>query len=154
MQAESHVTSIDPIDRDPRQAPWGIYTGGSFVLDSVRVLLWFETQTELAVHILEQLPEVYDFDAEAIAAYRTRVEPIMQRVKEHGLTEELLAEVNAAIKDDMVIDWWGHFDELVAAKSEFAQQVVGNFRGDGKPIRSVRADELDAFVGYLKTYGF
>lgn len=154
MHAESQITSIDPIERDPRQAPWGIFTGGSFVMDSVRVLLWFETQTELAVHILEQFPETYEFDAEAIAAYRSRVEPLVQRVKEHGLTQELLAQVNAAIKDDMVIDWWGHFDELVEAKSEFAQQVVGDFRGDGLPVRAIQSDELDAFVGYLKTYGF
>lgn len=33
----------DVMDRDPRSAPIGIFTGGSFVLDSARVFCWFQS---------------------------------------------------------------------------------------------------------------
>jgi len=31
------------LESDPRTAPFGVFTSGSFVLDSARVFMWFES---------------------------------------------------------------------------------------------------------------
>lgn len=151
MSAEGYNATEQAMDRDPRQAPWGILTGGSFVMDSVRVFQWFDSLKDLADHVVQHLPEGYDFDEADLAAYRSRVAPLSQRIEDEGLTAALLTELNAAIKDSMVIDWWGPFDELVAGESDFSQRLVGGFLDESEAARAVRADELDEFVEYLKT---
>lgn len=151
MPAETYTAAEQAMDRDPRQAPWGLLTGGSFVLDSSRVFMWFESLADLAEHLVNHLPDGYDFEEADLEAYRSRVAPLAQRINQEGLTPGLLADLNAAIKSDMVIDWWGAFDELVAGETEFSQRLVGGFLDEGEPVRALRADELDEFVEHLKT---
>ena len=151
MPAETYTAAEQAMERDPRQAPWGILTGGSFVLDSSRVFMWCESQADLADHLVNHLPDGYGFEEADLEAYRARVAPLAQRIAAEGLTPGLLADLNAAIKSDMVIDWWGRFDELVAGESEFSQRLVGGFLDEGEPAHALRADELDEFVEHLKT---
>jgi hypothetical protein len=139
------------LDRDPRQAPWGIYTGGSFVLDSSRVFMWFETPQQLASHLVAGLPEGYKLDDQDLADYRARVEPLAKRLIAEGQSAALLTEFNAAVKDVLVIDWWGRFDELTANQSEFACQIAGGFLGDDSEARALRKDELDDFVDFIRS---
>ncbi len=151
MPAETYFATENAMGRDPRQAPWGLLSGGSFAMDSVRVFLWFETLADLAVHLVQHLPEGYEFEENDLVAYRSRVAPLADRVKDEGLTPGLLAELNAAIKGELIIDWWGGFDELVAGQTEFARRVVSGFFGTTVPARALQVDEVDGFVDYLKT---
>jgi hypothetical protein len=151
MPAENYCATEQAINRDPRQAPWGLLSGGSFVMDSVRVFLWFETLADLANHLIQHLPESYEFEEDDLAAYQARVAPLAIRVKDEGLTPGLLAELNAAIKDNLIIDWWGCFDELVAGETEFARELASGFLGATTSSRALEGAELDGFVDYLKT---
>lgn len=121
------------------------------MLDSSRVFMWFESLADLAAHIVNHLPDDYDFDAEQLADYQASVTPLAQRLQTGGFSPGLLDELNAAIKDNMVIDWWGNFDELVAGDTEFARQLVSSFLGDKEVARPVVTDELDDFVEYLRS---
>lgn len=134
MPAETYTAAEQAMERDPRQAPWGILTGGSFVLDSSRVFMWFESHADLAEHLVNHTPDGYDFEESDLEAYRARVAPLAQRIREEGLTPGLLADMDAAIKSDMVIDWWGRFDELVACESEFSRQLVAGFLDEASPL--------------------
>lgn len=140
-------------ERDPRLAPYGLYAGGSFALDHVRVFSWFETLGELADFLLEIEPQIYGIEGDELVEYRRRVQPLVQRLKSQGFSPALRDDFNEAVKSDFILDWWGHFDELVAAKTEFAQQLVGWFLNEEEQARPLAADELDDFVEYLKTCG-
>lgn len=150
-------------ERDPRQAPYGFYSGGSFVMDSVRVFNWFESVDALADFLLEVEPAIFDIEGEDLEAYRVAVMPILQQLKADGFSDELLAAFNEAVKDALVMDWWGEFDELTAGETEFAQGIVSGFVGasddvdeDGEvrePTSGLAPDQLDEFVEYLKTCG-
>lgn len=153
MTAEVNTATETALDRDPRQAPWGIFTGGSFAMDSVRVFMWFTTPSELASFLVEHLPAGYNFDEQDWAEYKAAVAPLAARVAAEGLTPALLAELNEAIKASMVIDWWGHFDELLANESEFARQIAGGFLDEDDETRALSPDEVDDFVEHLKTCG-
>lgn len=149
--------------RDPRSAPFGIYSGGSFVLDGVRVFSWFRSLDELAEFLLETEPAIYGIEDEDLASYRKAVSPVLERFSTDGFTDELLAELNEAVKSDFTLEWWGRFDELVAGQSNFARNIVTGFlsqaeewseeQEDDPPVRALREDELDEFVEYLQTCG-
>lgn len=139
--------------RDPRKFHWGIFTGGSFVLDSSRVFMWFESQAELSSHLVHGLPDGYEFDDDYLAEYQKRVMPLAMRVEKEGLSAELLAEVNATIKADMKIDWWGGFGELVKNESDFARKISEGFLDEKEAGRPLLVEELDEFIDYLKTCG-
>lgn len=62
------------MERDPRSAPFGFYSGGSFVLDHVRVFSWFESLGEMADFLLEVEPAIYGIEG-AKAARRARRSP-------------------------------------------------------------------------------
>jgi hypothetical protein len=140
----------EAMSRDPRMAPFGFFSGGSFALDHVRVFSWFETLTDLAQFLLEVEPEIYAVDGADLAEYRHKVTPVLQRLKTEGFGPALRDEFNAAIEDVFVIQWWGRFEELASAKTEFATQLVEEFL-DEEIARPLADDELDEFVEYLQT---
>ncbi len=149
--------------RDPRSAPFGFYSGGSFVLDSSRTFNWFHSMDELASFLLETEPAMYGIEDEGLADYKKALAPLLERLMAEGFTASLLAALNEAVKNDFVVEWWGRFEELVAAETKFAKDIVAGFlshvedldvdQEDAPPIRSVREDELDEFVEYLQTCG-
>ncbi len=141
----------DAMDRDPRTASIGIFTGGSFVLDSVRVFCWFESLDALADYLARYMPTVYDFDEEYTAEYLERVKPLLAQIPRQGLTDELLASLNQAVEDDYVIDWWGSFDELVKNETEFAYCITNGFQDEGEQGRPVQDEDMEDFIDYLKT---
>lgn len=134
----------------PREAPFGIFTGGSFVLDSCRVFCWFHTAAELADYLTEGTVEIYQLDEETAPAYLTKVQPVVTQIRAQGLTEELRTAFNLLVKDIFVIDWWGNFDELVKNETEFAQGISRGFL-DEEEARPIQDEKLDGFIDYLKT---
>ncbi len=141
------------MDRDPRQAPWGLFSGGSFTLDSARVFTWFETPADLADFLVEGLPETYRFDTDDLLSYQAEVTPLAKRIEVEGMTRELLEALNDAMKKAINVEWWGSFDELLANQSEFARQITRDFLDQSDADRPIDGDESDDFVDYLKTCG-
>jgi len=135
------------LERDPRTAQVGIFTGGSFVLDAVRVFLWFDTLDQIAEYLLEVQPEFYNMDEDDTAKYKAGLAPLLERLQRGGIDDALRREINCAA-GVYVIDWWGSFDELAQGETEFAQGIVEPFL-DEKVARSLRAEELDDFVEHL-----
>jgi len=150
---ESILSSTEAaLERDPRTAPFGIFTGGSFVLDSARVFMWFDSIPELAEFLLEEQPRVYEYEEEDAATYRAAMTPTVEQLKAEGFSETLRNELNKVAKLAYVVDWWGHFDEIVEAKTEFAQDIVSGFL-DAEAPRAIQPDEMDDFLEYLSTCG-
>jgi len=94
------------LEREPRTAQVGIYTGGSFVLDSLRVFLWFHTLDQLAEYLLEVQPEFYDMDEDDTAEYKAELAQgeteFAQGIVEHFLDEEVPRSLRAEELDDFV----------------------------------------------------
>lgn len=136
--------------RDPRQAPYGYLSGGTFVLDSTRVFQWFESLDAMGRHLLEVEPRVHDLDDDELPAYQERLRPLIARLNTEGLSDRLRDEINHALSDTLAIEWWGEFDELVAGHSEFARDIRSGFLDD-ESASSIESCDLEAFIEYLQT---
>jgi hypothetical protein len=143
------------MNRDPRQATYGMFSGGSFVLDSTRVFMWFEAIQELMYFIKNSEPLIFDLDAEDIKKYEVEINPILEKVYKDGLTSELKNKINEISSNFMVIEWWGNFSELVDFKTEFSRNIIEKFfdQLDEEP-KSVSHQHLDDFIEFIKSYGY
>src|SRR5262245_51590223 len=113
----SHIewgdVAAEATERDPRQFPFGYLTGGSFVLDSVRVFVWFKTLDDLLQHIRDVEPRVYDLEPGAgFEEFQLRVEPILTRIRAEGFAEPLREHLNNVVREAFVVDWWGNYADL------------------------------------------
>ena len=153
MEIDWQNMASEALDRDPRTFPIGIYTGGSFVLDSVRVFSWVKDIDELAFFIREVEPRIYNIESDdELAAYQAHVQPFIDRIYREGLTDALRGELSEATSSFLAIDWWGSFSDLCNGNDEFATDLRSRLRNDddGKPIR---AEEMEDFVFFLKDCG-
>ncbi|OYD53804.1 hypothetical protein CGK74_11400 [Thauera propionica] len=114
--------------------------------------MWFDSIPELAEFLLEEQPKAYEYEEEDAATYRAAMTPIVEQLKAEGFSETLRNELNKVAKLAYVVDWWGHFDEIVQAKTEFAQDIVSGFL-DAEAPRAIQPDEMDDFLEYLLTCG-
>jgi len=140
------------VDRDPREAPFGIYSGGSFVMDEIRAFSWFESLEALAAYLLDVEPLIYDLDdADELAAYKAKISPMLEKLKANGFNEALREEMNEALKEILVIDWWGNFTELSEGKTEFSKNHISNFVDvEDHNNMEIQPDQIDNFVKYLR----
>lgn len=152
-EAEAFDLMEKSLTLDPRKSCCGIFTGGSFVLDSARVFSWFETVDDLVQHLLEVQPLSYTMDEDDLAQYQSAIQPLLAELKKQGLSEPLKAEVNAAVRSTYVIDWWGSFDEIKSGPSEFARDLRSDFRGDAQGAQAIQEDEMEDFIEFLQTCG-
>jgi hypothetical protein len=142
------------MSRDPREYPFGVYTGGSFVLDNVRVFSWFKDLDEMLVHILEIEPRIHDLGiGDGLNEYQIALQPFIERVRVEGLTEDLRNAISEVTNHCMTIDWWGKFPDLCGSDSEFCVDLRERFRDDGDDASRIRIDEEDDFVIFLKDCG-
>ena len=145
----------DAMNRDPRKANYGLFSGGSFVLDSTRVFMWFETIQDLVFFIKKAEPQIFELDAAYIANYESQITPVLDNVHKDGLTDQLKDQINDISKDFMVIEWWGNFSELVGNKSEFSKNLIEDFfeRFEEEP-KSLSEEHMDSFVEFIQSYGY
>lgn len=141
--------------RDPRNAPFGFFAGGSSGMDGVRVFSWFTSVDELIAFLLDIEPRIYDVDEpDDLAVHKSKVSPILEKLKLTGFNDELRNEMNVATNDFSVIDWWGNFSEITDGETEFSQNLIEHFVD---PVEGqnmvVPADKMDEFVEYLITCG-
>jgi len=154
MNDEQLKTREQAAERDPRQAHYGFFSGGSSPMDSVRVFNWFESRDALADFLLDVEPALFDLEGDDLKAYRASVTPVLKRLKSEDFSASLLAAFNTAVKETLVVDWWGEFDDLIAGKTELSQLLISRFVGaEDERERSppLHPDQLDGFVEYLKT---
>lgn len=139
------------MNRDPREYPYGYFSGGSFVLDSARVFMWFADVQELIKHIADCDPAVHDLDEDESLAFSNHVQRIFK--VDNALSSENLELLNAAASSFLCVDWWGTFDELTRGDSEFARELRAEFREDesDSPIDDA---EIDDFIELTRLYGF
>ena len=136
--------------RDPRQFPFGVLTGGSFVLDSSRVFLWFETLSDLADHLNETEPRARNLEpSDGLEEYQAEIAPLLARLPLEGLTEALREDLKPIIDDMFVIDWWGTFDDLRKGSGKVAEDVRSMFSGDDDASALPDDADLDEFVEFL-----
>jgi len=142
------------MDRDPREYPFGVYTGGSFVMDNVRVFSWFQNSDELLAHIREIEPRIHGLGiGDGLEEYQVALQPLIERARVEGLTEDLRNAVSEVANEFMTIDWWGKFSDLCGSDSEFCMDLRERFRHDGDGTSRIRKDEEDNFVIFLKDCG-
>lgn len=153
MNPDIERLAIEPLERDPRTAPFGIFTGGSFVLDSARVFMWFPSLEALADFLLEVQPHAYGYEGDDLHRYQGSLGPLVQRLKSEGFSDDVLRDLNEQAKKSFVIDWWGKFDEIVAGKTAFAKEIFEGFLDDGERTLPLTDDDLDDLVEYLATCG-
>ncbi|RKT44700.1 hypothetical protein [Thiocapsa rosea] len=156
MNMDAAIQSSElAMERDPREAKLGYFAGGSFVLDSVRVFKWFSSARDLATHLIDVEPVVFEWSDEDVAPIREKLSKILGGLEEGGLTEELRAQVNAVTKGFLAIEWWGGFDDLIEGNTEFAEGIRSDYRDVEETDQqdALTSSELGGFVEFLKTYG-
>jgi hypothetical protein len=140
-------------ERDPRVARYGYHIGSSCVHDNVSVFLWFNSIQDLAEHLLEVEPKVFELEsADELDEYQIAVKPILGYIEKDGLSSTLLAKLNEAIKDHAVIFWWGTFDDLLKGENEFARDTLDRFLSEEQEGGLIQPNEMDEFVDYLKEF--
>ena len=142
------------MDRDPRYFRIGYLTGGSFVMDSARVFVWFKTIEDLVEHIVEAEPRVHNIEGEDLGALQKKLRGSLAGVIQVGLNEEVRSNVSAigSSADAFVIEWWGTFDELANGNSAVSADLIDSYTDGGKTsLADIPESELDEFVDYLKT---
>jgi hypothetical protein len=146
--------AAEAMERDPREFPFGYLTGGSFVMDSVRVFVWFRTLEDLLTQIRDVEPRVYDLEPGAgLEDYQLRVAPILARVRAEGLTEPLRDQVNAAVNQAFVVDWWGSYTDLKSGCGKTARAALDDFLGEEREGQALPEEEEEKFIEFLKTWG-
>jgi hypothetical protein len=144
----------DAMDRDPREFPIGIYSGGSFVLDNVRVFSWFKTIEDLCIHLREIEPRIHDLEVgDGLAEYQATVDPLLERLRNEGLTDELLSVISDSVNSEFAIEWWGVFSDLCNSDSEFSLDIRERFRDEDSSGLPIGGDEMEDFVTFLKDCG-
>lgn len=142
----------EAMERDPRTNPYGYLTGGSFVLDSTRVFVWFPSMEELAKQILEVEPRVYDLEpGDGLEDYQARVAPLTAELLKDGFSDELLMRLNESTNDNFAVDWWGIFKDLMIGEGEFEKDTREGFLGESRSHVPITAQEIDGFIEYLKS---
>ena len=139
--------------RDPRQAPYAVRIGSRFG-DGPNLFSWFESLEELVDHLLEVEPRFSGIlPGDGLEEYQARVRPILERVREEGLTEHLLRCFDPAEDGGFIVHWWGRYEDLRDGRDGFGCDVRDAFvRRWGGDERAPRERE-DQFVEFLCNYG-
>lgn len=154
MNANVTVAGIDSADRaaglrDPVSAKAGYYVTNCCGYGEFK---WFSSVAKLIEHILYVEVPLTCLDLEECQAARKRYEPILRRVAAEGFTDELRIAFNE-VDMFLMIQWWGSFEDLVAGKSAFSLEVLGEFvvmKGRGCGVMPEDAPDFAKFLRSLR----
>lgn len=138
-------------DRDPRNGPFGCFSGSSFHMDSYRTFEWFETEQALYEQIMFIHPKVYEDigDNERLLC-ANKLRDVLE--VSNNLSVEKLVKVNEISKAYCCIEWWGTFEELKNGESDFAKNIRSMMR-DNESESPIAESEIDEFVEHLEQCG-
>ena len=138
-------------ERDPRKFPYGYLTGGTDELASVRVFVWFRTIDELIESLLEIEPRMYGVEPKrGLEEFHERVSPILQKVRQQGLTDSLRVELAPEADGRFVVEWWGTYSELREGRGALGGQLVQEFLGHERRMQLLPSGEDTAFIDFLR----
>ena len=146
------------LQRDPREACFGLLASGEFLHEGAEVFMWFDSVEDLVTHLLDVEPMLLAglADGPDIESYRERIRPPLDQVLLHGCQESARIAFNDAAEGYMLIDWWGQFSELAAAQSPTSRDLLTWFRepddSDGQEVAPLADHELEAFVAFLRSW--
>ena len=147
--------ATEATERDPQDYPYGYFAGGGCALDHTRVFSWFQSLDELARHILEVEPRVFDVEpGEGLEELQAMIRPITTEACRTGLCEELRVALDEALCRAFVIDWWGTFEDLCLGRGEFGRQVPDSYLGEEREGQTLPSQEVSESAAFLKEYGF
>lgn len=147
----------EAMDRDPRQAPFGYFSGSYSPIGGAMCFQWFDSVEALLRQLRDVEPCMYGLaPGQELQKYQAALEPLLQRVAQEGLTQELLAELQGFLPADEEVRWWGRFDELLDGRTDFARRLVQRFYSDEDgedDSEGVDVEHVNEFVECLRTCG-
>ena len=157
-ESEEMQALNDATQSDPRMAPYGYFARSDFNLASIGMLFWFDSPGAIFRSIRDLQPHVYK---DAAGDLSRRLETVLGCTDELRLTGALLGKVNEAARGSFELPWWGSFDQLCSGDSKWLQECRAEFREDSlddidgdADAGPIRESEVDAFVQFLKGYGY
>jgi hypothetical protein len=137
-------------ERDPREYPYGYLTGGTGLLEGVRVFVWFRTVDELIESLLEVEPRMYGVEpGRGLEAYQARVRPILERVRRSGLYPAARKQLAPETDGRFSVYWWGTYLDIRDGRDVLGCQLVEEFLGEERRGQLLRPDEEPAFIEFL-----
>lgn len=155
-----------PVERDPRTNPWGLYVEDDLPApwnSGTAVFLWFTTPDAVAEEFATGETAEYlrdHLDSDKMAALHGDVRALAGCAVPGDVRDRRLATVNSHLRDFQQIRWFGTFQELCSFEGGFPEQVRGDFRfriaaDDSSPLdgRPIESHEIPEFVNVLAEYG-
>ena len=146
--------------RDPKEFPFGAFTGDDYPLSQVALFHWFRDSTELLDAIAECEPAVY------LDPAQTEYHEVSRRLTEirdsarpdDQLGAELMSQFQAVLKDMCAcLSWWGSLSDLISGDGEFERRVREDFHEgfdeQEADSRSIEPERVDDFIDFLREYG-
>ena len=150
--ARQFQTAEEAAERDPRQFPYGYLIGGSLVLNSDRVFLWFRTIDELVDALLETEPRLHGLTAgRGLEAYQARMRPILDQARRDGLTESSRTALLRDADGRFIVDWWGTYYDLRDGRGMLGRRLLSEFLGEEYRGQRLPAADERYFIEFLKT---
>jgi hypothetical protein len=138
-------------ERDPREYPYGYLTGGTGLLEGVRVFVWFHTVDELIESLLEVEPRMYGVEpGRGLETFQERARPILDCVRRRGLDDTLRAELAPEADGKFAVHWWGTYADLRHGRGALGGQLVDEFLGEERRGQLLHPDQEAAFVEFLR----
>lgn len=140
-------------DADPRTHFHGFFSRDD-LSGGVGMFHWYASREARLESIAVDLPLLVDKDdPELTKAIRAAAhEP------NHLADGALLEALQEQLEGLQELVWIGTFDELCASTSDWPGEVRSEFHGDEdgprSPDRTIRVEERDAFVAFLREFGF
>ena len=142
-------------ERDPRTHPWGFC-----FFDNIRMYQWYDTPGAMFRGVRETTVQLtYPDDEPGEPKWSEILAPA---IADCELSEKNRRHINKLMPDQMGIEWWGHFGELLACKSSDAKEIVTAFRKDrseceeeepARPSGVVGANETEHLIAFLRITG-
>lgn len=150
-KSDLFASAAEAHERDPRAYPYGYLTGGSEELESVQVFVWFRTMDELIDSLLDVEPRMYGVEPRrGLEAFQQRVRPILERLRQQGFDESLLAEFAPGADGKFAVYWWGNYSELREGRGELGGALVEEFLGTARRRQLLPNGEDTAFITFLR----
>jgi len=141
-------------NRDPRRAPWGYYCSDDQVF-GVGLFLWFKTKEELLRFLGEY--EGSNSEQHDQTDLRAGLRKVTKQIGAGRLgLEKGRQHLNELLKGYIQIEWLGTFDEMLAGKHLFCQQLRADFlevEDSALPAPRIPERSVKGFVDFLRNYG-
>lgn len=114
------------------------------------LVLWFKSSAAFSDFLVEAVPKLFCGEGD-LSELMESLSPLARVLREEGITQGLLDEVNDYLRQWLKMEWLGTFTDLCAADTELTRTVVEWFRvqqGD-EGGAAIIAEEAEDFAEYL-----